>query len=129
MTGPRAKELTERELAVMRVFWDDGPGTAEDARQRLSDSGVELAYVTVANVVRGLEDKGFLKQLNKSRPFLYEPARSFDEVSKRLVGDLVERLFDGSRQQLLVQVLGSRRLSKTEREFLKQVLQDQESRR
>lgn len=129
MAGPRARELTERELAVMRVFWDDGSGTAEDARQRLADAGVELAYVTVANVVRGLEDKGFLKQLNKSRPFLYEPARSFEEVSKRLVGDLVERLFDGSRQQLLVQVLGSRRLSKTEREFLKQVLKEQEGRR
>jgi len=125
MAGPQAKELTERELVVMRAFWDEGSGTADEARQRLADAGVELAYVTVANVVRGLEDKGFLKQLNKSRPFQYRAARSFEDVSKRLVGDLVERLFDGSRQKLLVQVLDKRRLSKTEREFLKQILVDQ----
>jgi BlaI family penicillinase repressor len=126
MAGTQTKELTERELAVMRTFWDDGEATADEARRRLAETGVELAYVTVANVVRGLEDKGFLKQLNKSRPFQYRAARSFDDVSKRLVGDLVERLFDGSRQKLLVQVLNKRRLSKTEREFLKQVLVDQE---
>ena len=125
MARPQAKELTERELVVMRAFWDEGSGTADEARQRLADAGVELAYVTVANVVRGLEDKGFLKQLNKSRPFQYRAARSFEDVSKRLVGDLVERLFDGSRQKLLVQVLDKRRLSKTEREFLKQILVDQ----
>ncbi|MFT4555907.1 MAG: BlaI family penicillinase repressor [Porticoccaceae bacterium] len=125
MAGQQAKELTERELVVMRAFWDEGPGTADEARQRLAETGVELAYVTVANVVRGLEDKGFLKQLNKSRPFQYRAARSFEDVSKRLVGDLVERLFDGSRQKLLVQVLDKRRLSKTEREFLKQILVDQ----
>lgn len=125
MAGLQAKELTERELVVMRAFWDEGPGTADEARRRLAETGVELAYVTVANVVRGLEDKGFLKQLNKSRPFQYRAARSFEDVSKRLVGDLVERLFDGSRQKLLVQVLDKRRLSKTEREFLKQILVDQ----
>ena len=125
MAGPQSKELTERELVVMRAFWDEGSGTADEARQRLADAGVELAYVTVANVVRGLEDKGFLKQLNKSRPFQYRAARSFEDVSKRLVGDLVERLFDGSRQKLLVQVLDKRRLSKTEREFLKQILVEQ----
>lgn len=125
MAGPKPKELTERELAVMRVYWDHGRGTADDARQRLAESGVDLAYVTVANVVRGLQDKGFLKQLNQNRPFEYQAARSFESVSERLVRDLVERLFDGSRQQLLVQVLGKRRLSKAEREFLQQVLKDQ----
>ena len=102
MVGVKAKELTERELAVMQVFWSDGPATADEARERLQNVNVELAYVTVANVVRGLEDKGFLRQLNSTRPFQYEPARSFDDVSNRLVGELVERLFDGSRQQLLV---------------------------
>ncbi len=125
MAGPRTKELTERELAVMRVFWDGGRGTAADARQRLAETGVELAYVTVANVVRGLDEKGFLRQLNAARPFQYEPARTFEDVSKRLVGDLVERLFDGSRQQLLVQVLGKRRLTKAERSFLEQLLEEQ----
>ena len=108
MTEPQSKELTERKLVVLRAFVEEGSGTADHARQRLADAGVEQAYVTVANVVRALEDKSFRKQLNKSRPFQYRAARSFADVSKRLVGDLVERLFDCSRQKLLVQTLDMR---------------------
>ena len=125
MARPKATELTQRELEVMRVFWEVGPGTAEQARQRLADAGVKLAYVTVANVVRALTEKQYLKQTNDVRPFEYEAIRSFDEVSKRLVGDLVERLFDGSREQLLVHVLGRRRLTQQERQVLQEVLEQQ----
>lgn len=81
MGRPKAKELTEREWEVMRAFWDHGEGTAEQARQRLSKSGTDLAYVTIANVVRQLEEKGFLCQKNKQRPFIYVAKRSFDDVS------------------------------------------------
>lgn len=126
MGRPKAKELTERELAVMRAFWDHGEGTAEQARERLAADGTELAYVTVANVVRQLQEKGFLQQRNERRPFVYAAAKSFDEVSSRLVGHLLNKLFDGSRERMLVQVLGRRRLSDSERQFLEELLENQE---
>ena len=126
MARPKAKELTDRELAVMRVFWDQGEGTAEQARQRLAESGTELAYVTVANVVRQLEEKAFLKQKNKQRPFIYAAKRSFEEVSGRLVGQLLQKVFDGSRERMLVQILGKRKLNQREREFLQQILDQEE---
>ena len=107
-------------------FWNEGDATAEEARERLAKSGTNLAYVTVANVVRQLEEKGFLKQKNEQRPFVYAARRTFDDVSSRLVGNLLNKLFDGSRERMLVQVLGQRRLSATEREFLQQLLDRQE---
>ena len=58
MARPAAKELTERELEVMHVFWDGGEMTANDARVRLAEAGVDRAYVTVANLVRILVEKG-----------------------------------------------------------------------
>lgn len=125
MARPKAKELTERELGVMRTFWNEGAGTAEDARQRLSQNGTKLAYVTVANVVRQLESKGFLRQRNHQRPYVYAAKKSFDEVSSRLVGHLLQALFDGSRERMLVQVLGRRKLSASERQFLEELLQDE----
>ena len=129
MVRPKSKELTEREWEVMRAFWDHGEGTAEDARERLSGAGTELAYVTVANVVRQLEEKGFLCRKNEQRPFIYAAKRSFDDVSSRLVGHLLQKLFDGSREKLLVQVLGRRKLSAGERKFLQDLLDDQEESR
>ena len=126
MARPAAKELTERELEVMQVFWRHGDATAAEARNRLASGRLDLAYVTVANLVRIIEEKGFLKKTNDERPFIYRPVRSFEEVSGSLVHDLVRRVFQGSREQLLLNVLKRRRLSAKERSLLRKILQEAE---
>ncbi len=127
MVRPRVKELTERELEVMHVFWRRGELNAAEARDRLAKSGVDRAYVTVANLVRLLVEKGFLEQTNRARPFLYRPARSFEQVSSNLVQDLVQRVFHGSREQLLVRVLERKNLTAKERVTLEGILKEQDS--
>lgn len=124
MARPRAKELTERELEVMHVFWARGQSMVAEIRGHLAAVGRDLAYTTVATLVRILTEKGFLEQTNAERPFLYRPVRSFDEVSGSIVGDLVERVFHGSREQLLVRLLEQRRLSAQERSLLEAILQE-----
>ena len=126
MARPKSTALTARELAVMQIFWKHSDASAEEAREAIAEGGEELAYVTVANVVRGLADKGFLKQINKRRPFRFKAIRSFEDVSKRLVGDMVSRLFGGSREALLVQLLDRKKLSDEERQYLHAVLERQE---
>lgn len=125
MARPAARELTERELEVMHVFWTYGEMTANDARDRLAEMGLDRAYVTVANLVRILLEKGFLRQVSDERPYRYVPDRSFDDVSRRFVRDLLDRVFRGSREDLLVKVLGEKRLSARERALLQQVLKEQ----
>ena len=126
MGRPANKELTERELEAMHVFWTRGEITASDAREDLAKRGVDRAYVTVANLVRILVDKGFLTPTNQQRPFRYRPSRTFDDVSQSLVGDLVNRVFHGSRKQLLVNLLsGEKKLSAQERSLLQQVLKEE----
>ncbi len=73
MARPPAKELTERELEVMHVFWNVGLSTVAEVRDQLAASGRELAYTTVATLIRILSDKGFLEQTNSERPFQYRP--------------------------------------------------------
>lgn len=126
MARPKSIELTARELAVMQLFWKNGEGTAEQAQAHLVAAGENLAYTTVANVVRNLADKGFLELTNSQRPFQYKAIRKFEDVSKRLVCDLVTRLFAGSRQAMLVQLLDRRKLTTTERAFLQELLQEQD---
>ena len=124
MARPKNPELTDRELAVMQVFWQTEEATAEQARQELLKAGEDVAYVTIANVVRGLLNKGFLKQTHSDRPYRYTAVRSFDDVSKKLLGAFMGRLFQGSREAMLVQLLNYRKLNKTERELLEQILDD-----
>jgi predicted transcriptional regulator len=124
MARPAAKELTERELEVMHVFWTAGQSTAAEIRDRLAAGGRDLAYTTVATLVRILTEKGFLEQTTTERPFQYRPVRSFEEVSHSILGDLVERLFHGSREQLLVRLLAERRLTAKERAVLEAILRE-----
>jgi BlaI family transcriptional regulator, penicillinase repressor len=125
MVRPAAKELTQRELEVMHVFWKRGALTATEARDHLAEQGIDRAYVTVANLVRILVEKRFLEPTNAERPFQYRPVRAFQDVSRNLVRDLVQRVFLGSREELLVQVLGQRKLTAKERAVLEQILKEQ----
>ncbi|MDB5387604.1 MAG: putative transcriptional regulator, partial [Planctomycetaceae bacterium] len=124
---PTAKELTERELEVMHVFWNHGAGTAQQTRDKLAESGLDRAYVTVANLIRLLVEKEFLEAANSERPFVYRAIRTFEDVSGSLIGDLVQRVFSGSRELLLVQILGGRKkLTQQERSLLEQILKEQD---
>ena len=124
MARPPAKELTERELEIMHIAWEHGKLTAAEIRGHLAESGRDLAYTTVATLVRILADKGFLKQTNRTRPFVYRPLRSYEDVSQRIVGDLIDRVFRGSHTQLLLQLMETDRLTKAERELLEQIVQE-----
>jgi BlaI family penicillinase repressor len=124
MARPPAKELTERELEIMHVAWQHGKLTVAEIRAHLAATGRDLAYTTVATLVRILADKGFLKQTNRTRPFVYRPVRSFEEVSRRIVGDLVDRVFRGSHTELLVQLMETDRLTPQERAALEQIVRE-----
>jgi BlaI family transcriptional regulator, penicillinase repressor len=125
MARPPANDLTERELEVMHVFWKHGEATAALARDRLANAGPDRTYTTIANLVRLLHEKGFLHRVNRERPYVYRPARSFEEVTGRLLGDLVQRVFRGSRSLLLYRLVSERKLSDEERAFLHQILKEQ----
>lgn len=125
MARPPAKELTERELELMQFFWRHGDATIAEVRDGLAAEGLDRAYTTVATLVRILADKGFLEQLGSERPFSFRAVRSRDEVAGRLLEDLVDRVFKGSREELLVRLFNERRLSKQERTLLNKILKEQ----
>jgi predicted transcriptional regulator len=126
MGRPPAKDLTERELEVMHAFWRHGEATAAEARDRLAATGLDRTYTTIANLVRGLADKGFLRQVNDEKPFRYRADRSYEDVSGRLLGDVLQRVFRGSRAQLLKRLVEQRALTAEERDLLEQVLKERD---
>ena len=122
MARPPARELTERELEVMHAFWNRGESTVADVRDALAAAGLDRAYTTVATLVRILADKGFIVQTNQERPFSYRPARTYEEVSRKLLRDVVDRVFRGSRELLLVRLMEQRALSAREKALLEDLL-------
>ena len=122
MARPPAKDLTDRELEVMHAFWEAGEANVQGVRDALAAGGRELAYTTVATLTKILLEKGYLRQTRSVRPFAYEPARTFEEVSRSMLGDLLNRVFGGSRELLLTRLMEQKRLTKAERKALEDLL-------
>ncbi|HBE72120.1 MAG TPA: CopY family transcriptional regulator [Planctomycetaceae bacterium] len=126
MARPRASELTDRELEIMNVFWDGDSSevTIAAVQERLGIGGRELAYTTVATLVRILVEKGFLKQVTQRRPHMFAATRSRKEVSGRLLRNLTQRVFGGSAEALVMRLMEDEQLSASERKRLQDLLQD-----
>ncbi len=96
--------LHKLELQLMKIVWEKGRATAREVKDAI-DKDRPLAESTIRNMLRSLEKKGFLThdvdKDNRHQPFVYRPVVQRDEVSRGMLDDLLDRLFDGSKELLL----------------------------
>jgi predicted transcriptional regulator len=105
MARPASEHPTELELAILKVLWPAGRGTVEQVRAELAASGRELAHSSVITVMNIMVRKGFLRRAKKGRAFEYEPMVEDKAVHRRLLSDLVNRVFDGSAKAVMLELL------------------------
>ena len=118
--------LSERELDVMAVLWARGSGTVPEVRAALSD---RLAYTTVLTVLRTLEDKGFVDHAEEGKAHRYRPLVARRRAGQSALKRVVDKLFAGSPELLLTQLVSDRRLSPAELRRLRKVLDERLKRR
>jgi BlaI family transcriptional regulator, penicillinase repressor len=97
-------QLTELQLAILRVVWDRGEATVQDIWEALhAERG--LAQTTVATMLSRLERRGVVTRRAESRQYRYKAAVTEEEVQHSMVGELTERLFDGDVAALVRHLL------------------------
>jgi len=111
--------FTDRELDVMSVLWDIGPATVADVRERIAD---DLAYTTVLTVLRTLEQKGYVGHTEDGRAHRYKPLVKREVAGRTALRRLVEKVFDGSHELLLTQLVSDENLSDEELRRLRKLL-------
>ena len=111
--------FTDRELDVMSVLWDIGPATVADVRERIAD---ELAYTTVLTVLRTLEQKGYVGHTEDGRAHRYKPLVKREVAGRNALRRLVDKVFDGSPELLLTQLVSDKNLSDEELRRLRKLL-------
>ena len=101
---PGRHQLTELQLAILRVLWDKGEATVQDIWEALhAERG--LAQTTVATMLSRLERRGVVTRRAQSRQYHYRAAVTEREVQHSMVGELTERLFDGDVTALVQHLL------------------------
>ncbi len=111
--------LSDRELDVMAVLWTKGTGTVSEVREALTDP---LAYTTVLTVLRTLEEKGFVGHKEEGKAHRYTPLVARERAGKSALTRMVDKLFAGSPELLLTQLVSDRRLSDPEIKRLRKIL-------
>ena len=123
-----AQDITETELAILRVLWESGPQTTRDITAVLYPDGGASHSATVLSLLGRLEEKGLVRRNREPRAHVFEAAVGREEVLGRRLSSLVEHLCDGSLSPLLSHLIRSRKLTAAERKDLRALLDELESR-
>jgi BlaI family penicillinase repressor len=110
---PRKSTLTDQELEIMKIVWRLEKATVRAVYEELLERR-KIAYTTVMTVMRTLEQKGYLKSSQDERAYVYEPTGPKNQVIKGIVGEFVDRVFNGSAERLVAHLIEERRLSESE---------------
>ena len=113
--------FTDRELDVMSVLWDAGSATVAEVRARLTD---DLAYTTVLTILRTLEQKSYVGHTGEGRAHRYRPLVKRAVAGRSALRRLVEKVFDGSPELLMTQLVSDKNLSDEELKRLRKLLAD-----
>ena len=122
MARTRNPQLTPLELEIMHVLWNEGPSNVLTVQQHLER---ELAYTTVQTMLNILHRKGKVKRTLKERAYFYQPVVSRSHVVGNHLSDLVERLFGGSAESLVISLVETKHLTPKKLARLQKLLEEE----
>jgi len=108
MPRKKSERLTPLELEIMQVLWESGPANVQTVQRELKR---ELAYTTVQTMLSVLHRKNKVTRTLKDKAYIYRPAVSRSQVTGHAVSDLIDRLFGGSAEGLVMNLLEARHLT------------------
>ena len=104
----RSEQMTPLELEIMQVLWDGAPATVQDVQQRLAGG---LAYTTVQTMLNVLVRKGRARRTLDRRAYRYRAAISREKAIGQTLKDVVQRIFGGSAEALVMNLVETKQLT------------------
>src|ERR1700757_4699200 len=106
----KEKILTDVELELMQIVWSlceqmGGECTVKDVQLALASKDRDLAYTSVATMLKILEQKGFLKCHKHERALAYSPALSRDEYEGTSLRHMADNVFQGNPSSMVMKLL------------------------
>ena len=117
-----SETLTEAELRIMQVLWQNGPGSVQQILDALPTKPA-LAYNTVLTTIRILEKKGYVGHDKNGRAHIFRPLVERGEASRSEIRHLVSRFFRNSHQQLVMNILEDSTIDDEEVRRLREMLE------
>ena len=122
MPPTKSVTLTEAELRLMDVLWQQGPSTVQQVLEALPKKS-QLAYNSVLTTIRILEKKGYLRHIKDGRAHVYRPLVERAEASRSEIRHLANRFFKNSHEMLVLNILEDHGVDAEELRRLRQLLE------
>ena len=126
---PTPPQPTPSELSILRVLWRRGRSTVRDVleelnRQRPSDS--PQGYTTVLKLMQIMADKGLVRRDESARTHSYVAAAGEEQTQRRLVKEMLDRVFNGSARKLVLHALSAKKATPQEIAEIRSLLDEME---
>lgn len=119
MARPKQPHPTQAELEVLQILWDRGPSTV---REVLETVPRDLAYTSVMSLLNVMTDKGLVTREPEGRAYRYTAKQQPDQAEGKILGNVLERVFDGSASALVARLLEQSRPSADELDEIRKLI-------
>jgi predicted transcriptional regulator len=122
--GRPARDITESELAVLRILWDRGMATIRHLTDVLYPGGGAAQYATVQKLLDRMEAKAIVRRDRSLFVHQFAPLLDRDQLIGWRLRSLVETLCDGSLTPLLTHLARAGELTDEDREALRAIIRE-----
>jgi BlaI family penicillinase repressor len=122
-----AAGVSDAELEVLKVLWDQGPGTVRQVLEALRAEGRSWAYTTVMTLLHRLCAKGYATSDASAPAHVFHASASRESLVRRRLEDVADELCDGSPAPLVLSLMRSRRFTAEEIAHFRRLLDELES--
>ena len=122
--GKRLKKLSPANLEIMKIIWDQGEVSINDVVEAINAGRKDSVRRTTIQVQLGrLEEYGWLKHRQEGRTFFYSAVVAQRKTTKDILDDVKNRVFGGSRAELVRCLIEDEDLSPAEIDEMRTLLQ------
>jgi predicted transcriptional regulator len=122
MARHKANGPTDRELAILRILWNNGPSTVRHVNEEMNKQQ-RTGYTTTLKLMQIMMEKGLVVRDDSKFQHVYKPAISEEKTQKQVVGDLLEKVFSGSAEKLVMRALSAKKVSANELAKIKKMIE------
>lgn len=110
MAREKANGPTEKELDILKVLWAKGPCTVRQVNDQINTEQ-ETGYTTTLKLMQIMTDKGLLVRDDSQFKHVFKPAVSAEMTENQIVGDMMDKVFSGSAERLVMRALSSKQVT------------------
>ena len=114
---------TDAELEILKVLWQRGPSTVREVHDVLNETK-PTGYTTVLKLLQIMGEKGLVRRDEQQRAHVYEAELEQEQTERQLVGDMLERVFDGSAAKLVMRALATKKTNARVLTAIRQLLNE-----